>query len=67
MTFSETKKQVSLTAIHKTNSVHFLAHLYDVLVGERLMWLIVFSVLQENLVHICASILVQLVGAAEYN
>jgi hypothetical protein len=42
-----------------------LAHLNDVLVGERLMWFIVFSVLEEYFVHICASILVQLVGAAE--
>ena len=40
-------------------------HLYDVLVGQRFVWFIVFSVLKEYLVHICASILVQLVGAAE--
>lgn len=29
------------------------------------MWLIVLGVLEEYLVHICARILVQLVGAAE--
>ena len=36
-----------------------------ILVGERLVRLIVFCVLEENLIHVCAGILVKFVAAAE--
>lgn len=41
-------------------------YLYDIFIGQRLVWFIVFGVLQEHLVHVGAGILVKLVAAAEY-
>jgi len=37
----------------------------DVFIRERLVGLVVLCVLQENLVHVCAGVLVQLVAAGE--
>jgi hypothetical protein len=40
-------------------------YLNNVLVGERLVWLVVFSVLEQHFVHVSGGVLVQFVGAAE--
>lgn len=42
-----------------------LMYLYNVFVGERLVGLVVLGVLQQDLVHVRAGVLVQLVAAAE--
>ena len=41
------------------------SYLDDILVGERLVGLVVLRVLEEDLVHVGAGVLVQLVAAAE--
>lgn len=46
---------------------HTPAYLDNVLVRQRLMRLVILGVLQQDLVHVGAGILVQLVGAAEDN
>ena len=41
------------------------SYLDDILVGEGLVGLVVFRVLEEDLVHVSAGVLVQLVARAE--
>lgn len=43
------------------------AHLDDILVGEGLVGFVVLGVLEKNLVHVGARILIQLVARAEDN
>lgn len=43
------------------------AHLDDILVGEGLMGFVVLGVLEKNLVHVGARILIQLVTRTEDN
>lgn len=39
----------------------------NVLIGERLVWLVVLGIFKKNLVHVGTGILVQLITTAKYN
>lgn len=42
-------------------------YLNDIFVGQRLVWLIVFCVLEQHSIHVCAGILIQLIAGREYD
>lgn len=45
--------------------IFFVTYLHNIRVGSALVGLVVLSVFKEDLVHVCASILEQLVSAVE--
>lgn len=42
-------------------------YLNDILVGQRLVWFIVFCVLEQHPIHVSAGILIQLIAGREYD
>ena len=42
-------------------------YIYDVLVRQRLVWLVVFCVFEQDFVHVGWSVLIQFVWRAEYD
>lgn len=60
----------TVCSMHACVSVHCsgsdcVTHLHNVRVGPALMWFVVLGVFQQDLVHVCAGVLEQLVGAVE--
>lgn len=47
--------------------VYYGTHLNDVLVGQALVWFIIFRVFEQDFVHVSRRVLIQLVAAAEYD
>jgi len=43
------------------------SHLHDVFVGATLLWVAVFSILEQDSIHVCAGVLKQLVGTVEHD
>ncbi len=53
------------THMHACNLCFLATHLHNIGVGPALVGLVVLGVFKQDLVHICAGVLEQLVGAVE--